>query len=206
MKDLFTLYRTNFETVMSYMILKRIFIVMAALLALGSRIDTVLAQPVITKVAKPTTPEDDSKPNSDTVPDVIPILAELEQVLILRFKYKTDLLQGLEQAVAEKGIRNGVILSGIGSVRNYHIHSVSNSVFPSENIYIKDTDAPSDLVSMDGYIIDGRIHVHVALSNEAGAFGGHLEYGTSVFTFAIITVGVFKDGIDLTRVDDKTYR
>ncbi len=188
------------------MTLKRIFIVMAALLAMGSRIDTVLAQPVITKVVKPTTPEEDSKPNSDTVPEVIPIPVELDRILILRFKYKTDLLKGLEKAVAENGIRNGVILSGIGSVRNYHIHSVSNSVFPSENVYIKDTDAPSDLVSMDGYIIDGRVHVHVALTNEEEAFGGHLEYGTSVFTFAVITVGVFKDGTDLTRVDDKTYR
>lgn len=188
------------------MILNRILIVMAVVLALGSRIDTLLAQPVITKVVKPTSPEEDSKPNSDSVPEVISIPAELDQLLVLRFKYKTDLLQGLQQAVAENGIRNGVILSGIGSVMNYHIHSVSNSVFPSENIYIKDTDAPSDLVSMDGYIIDGRTHVHVALSNEEGAFGGHLEYGTSVFTFAIITVGVFKDGIDLTRVDDKTYR
>jgi hypothetical protein len=35
---------------------------------------------------------------------------------------------------------------------------------------------------------------------------GHLEAGTSVFTFAVATVGVFKDGIDLSRVDDKNYR
>jgi len=27
-----------------------------------------------------------------------------------------------------------------------------------------------------------------------------------VFTFAVVTVGVFKDGIDLSRVDDKNYR
>jgi hypothetical protein len=38
------------------------------------------------------------------------------------------------------------------------------------------------------------------------AFGGHLENGTTVYTFAIVTVGVFADGIDLSRVDDKTYR
>jgi hypothetical protein len=38
------------------------------------------------------------------------------------------------------------------------------------------------------------------------SFGGHLEPGTTVFTFAVVTVGVFKSGIDLSRVDDKTYR
>ena len=34
---------------------------------------------------------------------------------------------------------------------------------------------------------------------------GHLEPGTTVFTFAIITIGVMNDA-DLTRVDDWTYR
>jgi hypothetical protein len=38
------------------------------------------------------------------------------------------------------------------------------------------------------------------------AFGGHLEPGTTVFTFAIVTVGVMKDGVDFTHLDDKTYR
>jgi len=38
------------------------------------------------------------------------------------------------------------------------------------------------------------------------AFGGHLEPGTEVFTFAIVTVGVLPDNLDLTKLDDKTYR
>ena len=38
------------------------------------------------------------------------------------------------------------------------------------------------------------------------AFGGHLESGSTVFTFAIVTLGVLEDGIDISKVDDKTYR
>ena len=59
---------------------------------------------------------------------------------------------------------------------------------------------------MNGYIIDGRIHAHVMLANPDKAFGGHLEPGTNVFTFATITLGVFNDGVDLNRIDDKSYR
>jgi predicted DNA-binding protein with PD1-like motif len=73
-------------------------------------------------------------------------------------------------------------------------------------MFIKNAAAPADLVSMNGYIIGGRIHAHMTLTNENKAFGGHLESGTTVFTFAIVTVGVFKEGIDLRRIDDKTYR
>ena len=83
---------------------------------------------------------------------------------------------------------------------------MSNRDFPSHNIYVKDPTAPADITGMNGYIIDGRLHVHITLADSDGAFGGHLEEGTHVYTFAIITVGVFKEGIDLSRVDDKTYR
>jgi hypothetical protein len=44
------------------------------------------------------------------------------------------------------------------------------------------------------------------MANADKAFGGHLESGTNVFTFAIITVGVLADGVDLSRIDDKNYR
>ncbi len=108
--------------------------------------------------------------------------------------------------VKEQKIRSGVILAGAGSLRNYHVHSVSNRTFPSKNIYVKDPTAPADILSVSGYIIDGRIHAHMTLADADRAFGGHLESGTSVFTFAVLTVGVFPDTVDLRRVDDKTYR
>jgi predicted DNA-binding protein with PD1-like motif len=73
-------------------------------------------------------------------------------------------------------------------------------------MFLKDPTAPADLISMNGYIMDGKIHAHVTLANPDHAFGGHLEPGTPVFTFAIVTVGVLKDGADLSRLDDKTYR
>ena len=55
-------------------------------------------------------------------------------------------------------------------------------------------------------LIDRAGLARTSLATPDKAFGGHLEPGTSVFTFAIITVGVLNDGADLSRVDDKTYR
>ncbi len=167
---------------------------------------TLVAQQTRTEVTKATTPHDDAKPNSPAVPDVYAISGQFKQVLVLRFKYRTDLLAGLEKMVKEHKIRNAVILAGAGSVRNYHVHAVSNRTFPSRNVYVKDPTAPADIVSMNGYVIHGRIHAHMTMTDGDKAFGGHLEPGTEVFTFAIVTVGVFDDGVDLGRVDDKTYR
>jgi predicted DNA-binding protein with PD1-like motif len=152
------------------------------------------------------TPEGDTKQNSDKVPDVYAIKGQFDRVLVLRFKYDVDLLAGIEKMVKKEKIRNAVILSGIGSVRGYHIHQVSNRVFPSKNMFVKNPTEPADVISMNGYIIDGKIHAHMTLATPDKAFGGHLEPGTNVFTFAIVTVGVLNDGADLSRVDDKTYR
>lgn len=164
------------------------------------------AQVTKTEVFKPTTPKDDAKANSKEVPEVYAISGEFKRVVVLRFKYEADLLAGLEKMVKQHKIKNAVILSGIGSVRNYQIHSVSNRTFPSKNTYYKDPTAPADIISINGYVIDGRLHPHMTLTTGEKAFGGHLEPGTNVFTFAIVTLGVFGDDVDLSKVDDKTFR
>jgi predicted DNA-binding protein with PD1-like motif len=58
---------------------------------------------------------------------------------------------------------------------------------------------------MNGYVINGKIHAHMTLATPDRVIAGHVEHGTEVFTFAIVTVGVMND-TDLGKVDDKTYR
>jgi predicted DNA-binding protein with PD1-like motif len=164
------------------------------------------AQETRTEVTKPSLPADNSKANSDKVPDVYAISARFERVLILRFKYQADLLEGLERMVKAHKIRNAVILAGAGSVRSYHYHTVSNRTFPSKNVFVKNPTASADIASMNGYVIDGRIHAHLTMTEPGKAYGGHLESGTTVFTFAVVTIGVLADDVDLSKIDDKTYR
>lgn len=168
---------------------------------------TAVAQESRREVVKNSpTPGDDAKPNSDRVPDVYALSGRFERVLVFRFKYETDLLAGLEKMVKEEKVRNAVILSGIGSVKSYALHQVTNRTFPSKNMFVTNPTGSADIIGMNGYIIDGRVHAHITLATPEKAFGGHLEPGTSVFTFAIVTVGVMGDGLDFTRLDDKTHR
>jgi uncharacterized protein len=164
------------------------------------------AQPTRIELTNATTPAADAKLNSDKVPDVYALTGQFDRVLVLRFKNQADLLAGLERMVKEHKIRHAVILTGIGSVKSYHYHTVSNGTFPSKNVFVKNPDGPADITNLNGYVIDGRVHAHITLADPDKAFGGHLEPGTTVFTFAVVTVGVFKDGIDLKQVDDKNYR
>lgn len=176
------------------------------ILSLLAVADLAHSQESRTEVTKSTSASDDSKPNSDAVPEAYAISGKFERVIIVRLKYQADLLAGLESVVKKEKIRNGVILSAVGSVRSYQYHTVNNRTFPSKDVFVKNPTAPADLVSMNGYVIDGRIHAHAMFANPDRAFGGHLEPGTEVFTFAAVTIGVLSDKTDLSKVDDKTYR
>jgi len=148
----------------------------------------------------------DAKPNSDKVPDVYSIPTQFDKVMIWRFKYDTDLLGGMEKMVKENHIVNAVILSCAGSVRNYQVHQVSNRTLPSKITIEKDPAAPADIISMNGYITGGKIHAHMTMATPEKAFGGHLHPDTTAFTFAIVTIGVLPDNLDLTKLDQTNYR
>jgi len=149
----------------------------------------------------------DGKPNNPGVPEVYAVDAgKFERVLIFRFKYQTDLLAGLEEMVKANHVENGVILAAAGSVTGFQVHQVVNGTFPSQIRFEQMSNSPADLISMNGYVMHGRLHPHITLATPQGAIGGHLEPGTRVFTFAIVTVGVLADDLDLSKLDDKDYR
>lgn len=143
--------------------------------------------------------------NASGAPAVHTVSSHFSRVVVVRLKYDTDLLEGLKTAVAQEKIQNAVILSGAGSLTSYHVHVVSNTTFPPTNAFIKGS-GPYDLLTTTGYVIDGRVHAHIAFSDTQKTLGGHLEAGTKVFTFAVITLGVLEEGADLKRVDDYRWR
>jgi len=113
--------------------------------------------------------------------------AQPTRFLYLRLNPGDDLLRSLEQAVADSGIRNGAILAGIGSLTSYHFHVVSSTELPPDNAFERGEGA-FDVLNVNGFIFDGRVHAHITFSNTEVAMGGHLEEGCRVLTFAILTI------------------
>jgi len=157
-------------------------------------------------VRKPATAED-RRANDPKVPDSYVLNGRFERVLVLRAKNKTDLLTEMEKQVKAQNIKNAVILSGIGSVRGYRFHNVAGRDYPVPDMFVSAPNTPADFIGMNGYIVNGVIHAHIilALGDDKGTtLSGHLEKGTEVLTFAIVTIGVMNT--DLGRIDDATYR
>ena len=152
------------------------------------------------------TPED-ARANDPKVPSSYALSGKFDRILVLRAKNKTDLLTEMEKQVKQQNIKNAVILAGIGSLRGWRVHNVASRDYPVADMFAGNPNQPVDLIGMQGYINNGVIHAHMILAagdKAATTISGHLEKGSEVLTFAVVTLGVLNT--DLGRVDDATYR
>jgi len=117
----------------------------------------------------------------------------------LRLDPGEDVLLSLRVAVVEQGIRNAVILSGVGSLDRYHFHVVKTTNMPPGNTFVRG-EGPFDILTVNGLVVNGEIHAHITFSNTKLALGGHLEEGCRVLTFAVVVMAEALD-VDLTGWD-----
>lgn len=125
--------------------------------------------------------------------------ARLGRTFCVRFDPGEDLLRSLQAAVTERGIRHGAILAGVGSLDHYRLHVVASGDLPPENAFFAE-EAPVDIVTVTGFLLDGRVHAHLTVSDTTRAVGGHLEEGCRVLTFAVVMIAETA-GVDLGAWD-----
>ena len=171
-----------------------------ALLLLAFAAAVTVALVVAGRAAMASQPGADNAPASQSAPGVQTVETRFTRVVIVRMRNGQDMLDALKTAVAVKGIKNAVIFSGAGSLTSYRVHVVDNVTFPPKEAF-PEAEGPQDLIAVTGYVIDGRVHAHVTFSNQEKAMGGHLEPGTKIFTFAIVTLGVLDEKTSLAGFD-----
>ena len=125
--------------------------------------------------------------------------SNIERVVMVRVNPEEDVLLSLRQAVKDHDMQNAVILAGIGSASRSHFHVVTSTELPPAEGYPK-SEQPLDVIAMQGFIIDGRVHAHITFSDERNGFGGHLEEGCVALTFVVITLGKLSD-VNMTDWD-----
>ena len=136
----------------------------------------------------------------------------LKRVVAVRMSPGENVMQGLENACAEYGINNAIILSGMGSLDGCE-YLVPIPLPDKKAGYgygdpIKVTDSVS-VTGVSGMIChddDGNplFHVHVNVSDNSGTVrGGHLtENNTVLLTFDVV-IGELGDGLEMGRAYDE---
>ena len=121
----------------------------------------------------------------------------LSRIHILRVDPGEDVLASTERFLKETGIQQAVVLGGYGTLSAYHLHWVTHNRIPTENLFRRGQGG-IEILAMNGLVVDGEPHIHVALSTPDGAFGGHLEPGCIAYVLCEVFFAEV-EGLRLSR-------
>ena len=121
----------------------------------------------------------------------------LSKIHILRVDPGEDILASVEQFIADAKLQQAVVMGGYGTMAAYHLHWVTHNQIPTDNLFRRG-DGGIEILAMNGLIVEGQPHIHIALSNPDGAFGGHLEPGCIAYVVCEIFFAEV-EGTTLTR-------
>jgi hypothetical protein len=121
------------------------------------------------------------------------------RLTMVRLDPGEDLLAGIRTAVAQSGMTNGVIVTGAGSLSSYRVHVVETTNLPPGDVFFSG-EGPFDILTLNGLVIDGRVHAHITFANNEQALGGHVEEGCRVLTFAVVGLAETPD-VDFANWD-----
>lgn len=103
------------------------------------------------------------------------------------------LLESINKAIRENGIQNGMVVSGIGTLKTCRMHYITTCDFPPKDEFYT-LKKPLELLSVSGIIAGGEPHLHITVSSgETEVYGGHLEEGSEVMYLAEIAIMACND-------------
>lgn len=121
-----------------------------------------------------------------------------KRTIVIGLKRGDDLLASVKEAIREFGIRQGAVVSGIAALSQATFHKVTDFSLKAKNEFIT-IEAPIELSSLQGTIIDSNPHIHMTFSDDKGnTFAGHLEPGSIVLYVGEIVLVEF-DGGNMSR-------
>jgi predicted DNA-binding protein with PD1-like motif len=127
--------------------------------------------------------------------------ARIQEIYRVRLDRGDLLLETILDTIRRNNIQDGAVLTAAGSLSECTYHRVKSLAAKAEDEFIT-VKAPMEILNINGLIAAGEPHLHLTLSADQGAFGGHLEKGCRVLYRAEITIAKFS-GPALVRKPNK---
>jgi len=129
--------------------------------------------------------------------------ARAGEIVVVRLAYGDLLLESIQEICRQRRIRDGVILTGFGSLTDIAVSGAVGASFPPRKFYQRTRPRGVEILAMSGVIANYHVHCHLVLSDRNQAFGGHLEQGCRILSLAEIVL-MRVTGIKLARLVDST--
>lgn len=122
------------------------------------------------------------------------------RVIILHLGKGEDVLETVQQEIERLQLKNGILVSAIGSLRKAKIHAITTLEDLPTNEYFT-FENPIELGCAQGLIIDGVPHFHLTVSEPGAVYTGHMESGCEVQYLAELAILELPQ-LSLTRKND----
>ena len=119
-------------------------------------------------------------------------------VVVVALRYGDGLLESIREVAKQADIHTGVVISGIGSLRKGHIHTVVSNRYPPADEDLQ-LEGPLEVAQFGGIIADYQPHLHINMMTlDRRYLGGHIEDGCEVL--ALVEISILRlSGIRLQR-------
>jgi predicted DNA-binding protein with PD1-like motif len=124
------------------------------------------------------------------------------RTFVLSLKQGELLLESITAFVKKQRIRDGVVVSGIGTLDRCVLHMVMTTGYPPVERFPKWSGKALELASVQGVIADGACHFHAVISDDKRTWAGHLETGCRVLYLAEIVI-LETPGFGFHRIPDE---
>ena len=116
------------------------------------------------------------------------IVQRTGRLLVLSLGPGELLLESIVAASRRHRIPNGVVVSGIGTLKNCRLHAITGTGFPPKNRNFE-RKKPLELLSVSGIIADYEPHLHVVVSwLDRQTWCGHLHEGSEIAYLAEVAI------------------
>lgn len=113
-------------------------------------------------------------------------------VILLHLGKDDDMLQCLNQAITEHKIKNGAVVSMIGTLDKAQYHMIQTTEDdPTNGFYT--VEGSIEVAAGQGLIIDGEPHIHICMAIPEASYLGHLEEGCRVLYLAEIAIEKYSE-------------
>lgn len=112
---------------------------------------------------------------------------QIGRTIIIHLTKGDDILSCVQTEIDRLGLKNGILVSAIGSLRCARLHAITTlEDLPTNEYY--GCDGPIELGCAQGLIINGEPHFHLTVSDSEKTYTGHLEPGCEVQYLAELAI------------------
>lgn len=109
------------------------------------------------------------------------------RILVIGLSKGDMLLESVESEAVRLGIKNGVLVSAIGTFSKAVFHMITTTSDKPEDKIVT-VEKPIELSAVQGMIINSKPHFHMVFSDNERAYTGHLEPGCEILYLAELCI------------------